>query len=52
MDDRRLGCAEAAFGSDCGCCWGSISVVENDRFRDGDRKELGDSEGRPCVGEG
>lgn len=25
---------------------GSISVAENDRFRDGERKELGDKEGR------
>ena len=30
----------------------SISVVEKERFREGERKELGDSEERRFVGEG
>jgi len=32
--------------------WGSISAAEKERLRDGGRKELGDNDGRCCVGEG
>jgi hypothetical protein len=31
---------------------GSISRAENDRFRDGERKEFGERDGRFCAGDG
>lgn len=30
----------------------SSSVTEKERLREGEKKELGDSEGRLCVGDG
>jgi len=48
MDERRLGCVE----SEREGCGGSISAAENERFLDGDRKELGEREEWRWVGEG
>lgn len=53
MEERRL---EFGFVCDEGSGReegrGSISVAEKERFRDGERKEFGDSEGRCWLGEG
>lgn len=47
---RRLGCVEFTVdASDIGGNW-SISVVEKERLREGDRKEFGEE--RRCVGGG
>lgn len=48
----RLGCVELAFvvsaiGGNC-----SISVVEKERLREGERKEFGETEGRWWLGGG
>lgn len=49
MELRRLGCVDA--GSErLGLV--SISAAEKERLREGERKELGDSEVRRFVGEG
>jgi len=45
MELRRLELAEEALGSEREER-GSISVAENDRFREGERKEFGEREGR------
>jgi hypothetical protein len=62
MELRRLGFEEVEDEAGCwggvfdsereSCCGCSISVAEKDRLRDGERKELGDNEGRFCVGDG
>jgi hypothetical protein len=49
MELKRLGCVDA--GSDR-LVLTSISAAEKERLREGERKELGDSEGRRFVGEG
>lgn len=48
MELRRLGCAEAALVLDGSAIGGrgSISVVEKERFSEGERKEFGETEGR------
>ncbi len=48
MELRRLGCVEAVLALDGSAMGGrgSISVVEKERFREGDRKEFGETEGR------
>jgi len=47
MELRRFGCADSETAGR-----GSISVAEKERFREGERKELGDKEDGRCVGEG
>jgi len=53
MELRRFGfadwTAEAVSERECS---GSRSVAEKERFREGERKELGDKEGRRWEGEG
>ena len=46
---RRLGCVEVG-SARLGLA--SISAAEKERFREGERKELGDSEGLRFVGDG
>jgi hypothetical protein len=48
MDERRLGCVDSGKEG----CRGSISAAEKERFLEGERKELGDTEEWRCVGEG
>ena len=52
MEDKRFGCAAEVLGDSGTEGKGSISVAENERFRDGERKELGDRDERLCVGDG
>ena len=49
MELRRLGCVEVGSAR---LGLGSISAAEAERFRDGERKEFGESEDLRFVGEG